>query len=109
MDRITLFDDDRVLLLNPRWSELGVVPQIALLALLCCVPLGLVFWLYRYEMRLVAARTARTLFFLRVLAIILLLMLVVLQPVYARITKEELPSRVIVAVDISDSMHVPDP
>src|SRR5205085_5842263 len=67
------------------------------------------FWLYRYEMRLVAARTARTLLCLRVLAIVLLLMLVVLQHVYARITKEELPSRIIVAVDISDSMHVADP
>ena len=66
---------------HPRWAELGPVPQIALLALLCCVPLGLIFWLYRYEMRIVAARTARTLFCLLVLAIILLLMLVVLQPV----------------------------
>ncbi len=109
MNRITLFDDDRVLLLNPRWAELGAFPQALLLGLLCCVPLGLVFWLYRYEMRLVAARTARVLLCLRVVAIILLLLLVTLQPIYARVTREEEPTRVIVAVDISDSMHVADP
>jgi hypothetical protein len=109
MHRITLFDDDHVLLLDPRWSDLGLVPQVLLLSLLCCVPLALVFWLYRYEMRLVAAGTARILLCLRAVAIILLLMLVVLQPVYARVSKDELPSRVIVAVDVSDSMHVADP
>src|SRR5215210_2361701 len=109
MYRIPIFDDDRVLLLSPRWGEMGGLLQVLLLTLLCAVPLGLVFWLYRYEMKLVAARTARVLLALRVLAIVLLLMLVTLQPVYARVTREELPGRVIVAVDVSESMHVADP
>src|SRR3954452_17151880 len=109
MDRITLFDEDRVLLLNPRWGELGTVPQVLLIALLCWVPLGLILWLYRYEMRLVPRRTARVLLFLRALAIALLLLLVILQPVYARVLHEELPGRVIVPVDVSESMHVADP
>src|SRR5205085_2708583 len=67
------------------------------------------FWLCRYEMKLVARSTARVLLTLRVLALTLLVLLVGLQPVYARTAQEELPGRVILAVDVSDSMHVPDP
>src|SRR5207248_2945470 len=73
------------------------------------VPLGLVFWLYRYEMKLVARSTARVLLALRVLALTLLVLLVGLQPVYARTAQEEMPGRVILTIDVSDSMHVPDP
>jgi len=101
MDRITLFDENRVLLLSPRWAELGPTAQVLLLLLVCAVPLGLVFWLYRYEMHLVKRGTARTLLVLRVLALVLLLLLVCLQPVYAHITEDELPGRVILAVDVS--------
>src|SRR5947207_11382004 len=106
MFRIPLMDEDRALLLSPRWAELGIGVQMLLLVLLCAVPLGLVFWLYRYEMRLVKAGTARTLLMLRVLALTLLVLLVGFQPVYARTAREELPGRVVLAIDVSESMFV---
>src|SRR5262245_43872302 len=109
MFRIPLGDHDTVLLLTPRWGELPPVLQVLLIVSLCVIPLGLVFWLYRYEMRLVASGTARLLLGLRVIALLLLLFLVLLEPKIVRTSKQELPGRVIVAVDISDSMNVTDP
>ena len=46
---------------------------------------------------------------LRVIVLVLILFLLGLQPVYARTHTEELPGRVLVAVDRSDSMDVTDP
>ena len=109
MFRIPLLDSDTVLLLTPRWSELGTLLQVGLLLLLCLVPVGLVVWLYRYELQLVKRGTALSLLLLRLVVLFLLLTLVCLQPVYARTTHEELAGRVIVAVDVSDSMDVRDP
>src|SRR5437763_6398432 len=109
MFRIPLLDPDRVLLLTPRWAELGEALQALLLVFVCAVPLGLVVWLYRYEMRLVARGTALSLLALRVVVLALLLTLVCLQPTYARTSHEELRGHVIVAVDVSDSMGVRDP
>jgi hypothetical protein len=109
MFRITLPFTDWSLLLSPRWGDLAPGTQIALLALLGLIPVALVVWLYRYEMRLIRRATALLFLGLRLLVIALLWCVVGLQPVLARYTTEELPGRVLIAVDQSGSMNVPDP
>src|SRR5262245_42254024 len=90
----------------------GVLPpavQVLLLLLLCVVPVSLVLWLYRYELQLVPRAAAGFLLALRLVALVLLLLVVCLQPTYARERHYGLPGRVLIAVDRSDSMEVVDP
>jgi hypothetical protein len=108
MLRIPLVDE-YALLLSPRWGDLGPAAQAGLLALLGLAPLLLVLWLYRYEMRLIRRLTALALLTLRLVVIGLLWLLIALQPVVARSTSEELPGRVLIAVDRSASTDVTDP
>jgi hypothetical protein len=105
--RLPLFDAD--LLLKPPWPEMPLPLQLLLLGLAALVTIGLVLWLYRYELRLVTRGAATALLGLRLVALVLLLLLVCLEPVYARETRRELPGRVLVVVDRSDSMDVADP
>jgi hypothetical protein len=109
MVRIPLPLHDAALLLIPRWAELGLPLQIALLLLACLVPVGLVLYLYRYELRLVARTTAAALLLFRLVVLFLILFLVLLQPVVGRDVTTLLPGRVLVAVDRSDSTDVTDP
>jgi hypothetical protein len=109
MFRIPLPSRDAALLLIPRWGELASPLQVTLLLLVCLVPLALVVWLYRYELRLVARSTAAALLLLRLVVLFLVLFLVLLQPVVGRDVSTALPGRVVVAVDRSDSMDVADP
>jgi hypothetical protein len=109
MLRIPLPFQDSALLLIPRWGELGTPRQVTLLALLGLVPVVLVLWLYCYELRLVRRPTARGLLALRLLAVVLLWCVVGLQPIVAHFTTEELPGRVLIAVDRSESTRVTDP
>ena len=99
MFRIPLPSHDAALLLIPRWGELAGPLQVALLLLVCLVPVGLVLWLYRYELRLVARSTAAALLMLRLVVLFLLLFLVLLQPVVGRDVGTPLPGRVLVAVE----------
>src|SRR5271165_3297893 len=99
MLRIPLPFDDTALLLIPRWSELGLPLQIMVLALLGLVPVLLVLSLYRYELHLIRRSAAGFLLSLRLLVIVLLWFVVGLQPIVARFSSEELPGRVLVAVD----------
>src|SRR5262249_41145998 len=108
MLRIPLVDE-YALLLSPRWGELGPGTQTVLLALLGLVPILLVLWLYRYELRLIRRLTALLLLGLRLAVICLLWLLIALQPVVARSTSEDLPGRVLIAVDRSGSTEVTDP
>jgi hypothetical protein len=96
------------ILLAPQWAGLNPALQAVLLAILCLLPLALVFWLYRYEMQLVARRTAVSLLCLRVVVLALLLILVCLQPIYGRTHTDNVPGYVLVAVDRSASMDVTD-
>jgi hypothetical protein len=109
MYRISLPFTDASVLLSPRWGEYSTPVQVALLALVCLVPAGLVLWLYRYELRLVKPLTALGLLLLRLVALALILFLVGFQPVFARSHVHELPGRVLIAVDRSGSMDVADP
>src|SRR6266851_4527627 len=110
MFRLSLpFAPDSHLLLSPQWSGLSPALQATFLMLLCMVPIALVLWLYRYELRLVSRVAAGMLLVLRLLVLGIILFLFCLQPVYARDKTEGVPGRVLVAVDRSDSMDVPDP
>jgi hypothetical protein len=109
MFRIPLPSPDTALLLTPRWGNLPVPFQVALLVLLLLIPIGLIVWLYRYELHLVPRSTATGLLLLRLVVLVLLVFLVGLQPVLGRDVKEELPGRVLIAVDRSASMDVADP
>jgi hypothetical protein len=109
MIRIPWFGPDDFLLLTPRWPHLGPVLQTLLLALVYLVPLALVFGLYRYEMRLVPRGRAFALLLLRLVVILVPITLVSLRPVLAHETHEDLPGRVMIAVDLSDSMEIRDP
>lgn len=97
------------LLLTPQWAGLHPGLQWGLLLAVVLVPLALILWLYRYELRLVPRLTATSLLTLRVTVLTLILLLVCLQPIYARTKTEGLPGRIVVAVDCSDSMQVADP
>jgi hypothetical protein len=108
MLRIPLPIRDAALLLTPRWGEFSLPLQVLLL-LLCFAPVVLIVWLYRYELRLVSRATAVGLLLLRLVAVFLLLFLITVQPILGRTTITELPGRVLVAVDRSDSMDVTDP
>src|SRR5207244_1324223 len=59
MFRISLPFTDWTVLLSPRWSELDSAGQIALLTVLALVPIALVLWLYRYDLRLARALKSR--------------------------------------------------
>ncbi|MCC6418253.1 MAG: VWA domain-containing protein [Gemmataceae bacterium] len=109
MQRIDLPLTDWSLLLAPRWGHLDAPAQVALLALLGAAPVALVLWLYRCELRLVRRRTAALLLGLRLLVLGLLWFVVSLQPVLARSVVEEIPGRVLIAVDRSASTEVADP
>lgn len=108
MFRIPLPWPDTHLLLTPRWADLSWLGTIAVLILVVLPPL-LVLTLYRYEMRLIKRSTALTLLTLRLCALAFLLLIALLQPIVVRTTTEELPGKLIVAVDRSDSMDVTDP
>jgi hypothetical protein len=109
MFRIELPEDDWGLLLTPRFAGLGSPGQEIALALLVVVPALLLFWLYRYELRLVRRVTAFFLITLRLTLVALLWFVVCWQPILARAEIEEVPGRVLIALDLSGSINTPDP
>lgn len=109
MMRIRLASDDSFLIFAPRWADLGATLQMTLLALLLIVPLALIAFLCRYELRLIARGHAAGLLTLRLAILLVLWFTIGMQPHFAEIHVEETPSRVRVAVDLSSSMDVIDP
>ncbi len=106
---ITLPSFPGELLLTPQFAGLSPALRFGLIAVVCVVPVALVLWLYRWELRLVTRLTALLLLGLRLVVVVLLLALVCLQPVYAHDRTLGLPGRVLVAVDRSDSTEIADP
>src|SRR5262245_13856472 len=95
--------------IHPRFGHLPPALQTSLLLIVWLVPIGLMVWLYRYELRLVRSNPARLLLGLRLLTISLIVLVVGFQPVVSRVVAEAVPGRVLVALDRSDSMGVADP
>src|SRR5437899_2182114 len=108
MHKFRLHSDEAFLILAPRWADLGPTWQIGLLALLLAVPLGLVVWLYRYELRLISRLHAVSLLSLRLLILLVIWLTIGLQPQFANIHVDETPGRVRIAIDLSASMDVVD-
>jgi hypothetical protein len=109
MFRIPLPSPDTTLHLSPRWGDMSHLTQAGMWLLVCLVPLALVAWLYRYELRLVRPAIALGLLLMRLVVIVLLLFVICLQPVVVSASTEELPGRVLVTVDRSESMEIADP
>ncbi len=108
MLRFDLPFTDTSLLLHPRFGDRAAIVQLLLLAC-CLMPIALVGWLYRYELRLVRPGIARVLLGLRLLVVSMIVVVIAFQPVAAHTTSETLRGRVLVALDRSDSMNVTDP
>ncbi len=103
MTKIPLPFTDAFLLLTP--ASGGRLTTILLLIL---APAALVM-LYRYELRLVKRSAAAFLLALRLAVLVFLLFVVGFQPIVGRSVGEELPGRVLIAVDRSASMDITDP
>jgi hypothetical protein len=82
--------------------------QAVWLLLLGLIPIVLVL-LARYELRLVRRSTALVLLTFRLAGLATLLFLIGFQPIVSRTETDELPGRVLIAVDRSESMDVADP
>jgi hypothetical protein len=101
MMRFALPIPDAELTLTPQGGAWSIVVAIAAFAL--------IFWLYRYELRLISRAAAAVLFSLRLLVIAILLLVVCLQPALAFATMNTVPQRVLIFVDRTASMDVSDP
>jgi hypothetical protein len=108
MFKYRLDADDTFLIFSPRWADLGETWQMSLLALMLLVPLILILFLCRYELRLISRGHAAGLLTLRLAILLVLWFTIGMQPHFAEIHTVETPSRVRVAVDLSSSMEVAD-
>ncbi|MGF1581602.1 MAG: hypothetical protein ACFCD0_19920 [Gemmataceae bacterium] len=97
-----------VLLTHPRYASLGLVLQCTTIALFLLIPCFLLVWLYVSELRLVKSVTAVTLLTFRLVVVFLLWTIVMWQPSFTKTESEERPTRVLVAVDHSESMDLTD-
>jgi hypothetical protein len=99
---------DAVLLLTPPWSEQAGIAQAGFFVLLALVPAALAL-LYRSELRLIERSIAWVLLSVRLAVLLAVLFVLCGQPIVAWTATEELPGRILVAVDRSQSMDVADP
>jgi hypothetical protein len=109
MPPIPLPFTDALLRLSPPLPGYGPAVRAVLTLLLLAAALAAIGYLYRREMRLVPRRFALALLGLRLALVAALLLTVALDPSVARTVREEVPGRVLIAVDRSDSMTVTDP
>ncbi len=91
------------------FPSLSLPLRIGVVACVAVSTLALIVWLYRRELQHVPPRTARVLLGLRLLLVGMLAGLLLLDPALTRTRTEEVPGRVLVAVDLSDSMRISDP
>lgn len=100
---------DGPLTLTPRWGdESNPLPLLGIgLALL--LAWGLVFWLFRWEARLIRLRAAVALLSLRVLLLTCLWFVAFFQPQIAPAVPDVPKERVLIALDLSESMDLADP
>src|SRR5687768_8309803 len=104
MFRIDFPFTDAHLLLTPRLSGLSRYTQVALLGLILAVLLFLIYRLYRHELKVIPRRFALLLLALRLALVGSLFLVTSMKPALSRTVTETVPSKVLVAVDRSDSM-----
>ncbi len=95
--------------LTPRWGSPPAILSLLSWLALAVVPLGLVLWLYRYELHLVHRAVARGLLALRLTVVLLLLSLVLFQPSLLPAFTEKAPEHVLLVIDRTGSMDAADP
>ncbi len=83
--------------------------QAGILVLILAILLFLVFRLYRHELKLIPRRFALLLLGLRLALVTSLFIVTSMKPALARTITETVPSKVLIAVDRSDSMAITDP
>jgi hypothetical protein len=96
-------------MLAPRWGDLGNPWHLAAWSIGGMLLLATLAALYLRELRQVRRSAALVLLLLRLVVLLAVLFLVGFQPVIAHSTTEELPGRVLLAMDRSESMAVADP
>jgi hypothetical protein len=89
----------------------GLSSFVRTLAVLGAFGLGffLLGWLYRAESKLIPRRFRIALLTLRLLAFALVLGTLLFEPVLSKTVREDVPGKVVIALDTSDSMRVSDP
>ncbi|MFO0967262.1 MAG: hypothetical protein U0793_17005 [Gemmataceae bacterium] len=107
--RFPLPDSDEALTLTPRWGDADHPLQFALLVLAPLLLAALLLYLFRWEARLVRRRAAVFLVTLRLLVIAALWFVACFEPRLISESSETLPNRVLIAIDGSGSMDLPDP
>lgn len=109
MFRIDLPFTDGYLILTPQYVGGSRYWQ----AFVLCAALGLMLFLlwriYRYELRFITRQAAQSLVVLRCLVIALIFCVMSLRPTMRYTTTFAIPSRIMIAIDRSDSMSVSDP
>ncbi len=100
---------DNVLRLSGPFAGFSLPLQLILAGVVCLGVVGLLLWLYRAELRIVSPRVARVLLSLRLMGVAILLLMLLLEPSISRTVTEDLPGRVMIAVDRSESMQITDP
>ncbi|WP_020472935.1 vWA domain-containing protein [Zavarzinella formosa] len=108
MFRIDLPFTDAYFLLTPRLGFFSRHVQLAILAGLLGLVVFLVIRLYRSELRIVPRRFALLLLGLRLSLVVTLFLVSSLKPSFAHTVSETVPSKVLVALDRSDSMEIND-
>ncbi len=108
MFRIDLPFTDAYFLLTPRLGYFSRYGQLAILAGVLALVVFLVVRLYRTELKLVPRRFAVALLGLRLALVAALFLVSSLKPTFAHTVTETVPSKVLIALDRSDSMDVKD-
>ena len=89
------------------WQGLEWSWSLAFWLVAIATAVGLIFLLMQYERRLIPKRVGNTLLVLR-LVVLVVLLITLLQPIIARKIDHEHTGRVLVAIDLSESMETAD-
>ncbi|HEY2784100.1 MAG TPA: hypothetical protein VGJ05_03920, partial [Fimbriiglobus sp.] len=109
MFAFSLPGSDASLIFAPPFGGLASPLRALAVVGLFAVGIALLVWLYRNEIKLIPKRFAVPLLLLRILAFALILATLLFEPVLSRTVREEVPGKVVIALDTSDSMRVSDP
>ncbi len=89
------------------WHGTADPTWLVVLTALSVIAAGLIVWLYRYERRLISPLLGGVLLALR-LAVVVVIGLALLEPIWITEIDRERTGRILVAVDVSDSMDTID-
>lgn len=109
MFRIDLFFTDGYLLLSPRFVDGSRIWRTIFLGCIFAFVLFLIWRIYRYELKFITRPSAIVLFLLRCVVFTLIFIAAFFQPMIRYTSTQVIPSRIVIAIDRSDSMSITDP